>query len=162
MRLTTRTNLAIRTLMFCAVNHDDTVRKCDIAAACNASENHLGQVVRLLAQQGFIDAYRGRNGGMQLAIPAQDINIGAVFRLFEADMPFAECFSRKNTCPLVECCWLRPAIRNAVDAFYESLDQLTLSHLVEGNQGLSTLLRLRPPVSCDGRARMPIAQAAAG
>lgn len=161
MRLTTRTNLAIRTLMFCAVNHADTVRKCDIAAACNASENHLGQVVRLLAQHGFIDAYRGRNGGMQLALPANEINIGAVFRIFEADMPFAECFSRKNTCPLVECCWLRGAIRNAVDAFYHSLDQISLSELVEGNEGLHALLSFRPPAPC-GRPEVGLTQAAAG
>ena len=31
MRLTTRTNLAMRTLMFCAVNPDRVVRKAEIA-----------------------------------------------------------------------------------------------------------------------------------
>lgn len=156
MRLTTRTNLAIRTLMFCAVNEDATVRKSDIAAACNASENHLGQVVRMLAQRGFIDAYRGRHGGMQLAMPAGDINIGAVFRLFEADMPFAECFSQHNTCPLVGCCWLRGAIRDAVDAFYCSLDRIRLSDLVEGNTGLHQLLSFDAQPGC-GYASAPAA-----
>lgn len=59
MRLTTRTNLAMRTLMFCAVNPDRTVRKHEIAEACNASENHLAQVVNTLAQRGFVDTQRG-------------------------------------------------------------------------------------------------------
>ncbi|MHA7970528.1 Rrf2 family transcriptional regulator [Rhizobium sp. CAU 1783] len=63
MCLTTRTNIAIRTLMFCAVNDDVAVCKSDIAAACNASESHLGQVIRILGQHRFIDATRGRNGG---------------------------------------------------------------------------------------------------
>lgn len=54
MRLTTRTNLAMRVLMFCAVNPEKIVRKHEIADACNASENHLAQVVNTLAQRGFI------------------------------------------------------------------------------------------------------------
>lgn len=50
--------------MFCAVNDDVTVCKSDIAAACNASESHLGQVIGILGQHRFIDATRGRNGGL--------------------------------------------------------------------------------------------------
>jgi Rrf2 family nitric oxide-sensitive transcriptional repressor len=142
MRITTRTNLAIRTLMFCAVNPDKIVRKVDIATACNASENHLAQVIRTLGQRGLIDASRGRNGGLQLARPPSEINIGSVFRAFEADLPFAECFSGHNTCPLVESCWLKTAIKNAVDAFYASLDKVKLSDLVDGNAGLAELLTL--------------------
>lgn len=148
MRLTTRTNLAIRTLMYCAVNRETIVRKSDIALACNASENHLGQVVRLLSQHDLLDATRGRNGGMQLARRPEEIGIGAVFRLFEADLPFAECFSPSNTCPLVEACWLRNAIGDAVSAFYASLDRVTLADLVNGNEALAVLLRLHPPVAC--------------
>ncbi|MFZ1338666.1 MAG: Rrf2 family transcriptional regulator, partial [Paracoccaceae bacterium] len=35
MRLTTRNNLAMRTLMFCAVNPGRIVRRQEVAAACN-------------------------------------------------------------------------------------------------------------------------------
>lgn len=142
MRITMRTNLAIRTLMFCAVNPHITVRKSDIAAACNASEHHLAQVIRTLGHHGFIDATRGRNGGLQLMRPPAHINIGSVFRIFEADLPFAECFSTSNTCPLMDVCWLRDAISNAVDAFYRSLDKVLLSDLIDGNDRLAELLRL--------------------
>lgn len=152
MRITMRTNLAIRTLMYCAVNPHVTVRKSDIAAACNASENHLAQVIRTLGQHGFIDALRGRNGGLQLMRPPAAINIGSVFRIFESDLPFAECFSASNTCPLVEACWLRNAIRDAVDAFYRSLDKVLLSDLVDGNDRLSELLHFEVQSGCSRTA----------
>ncbi|PHP69020.1 Rrf2 family transcriptional regulator [Zhengella mangrovi] len=143
MRLTTRTNLAMRTLMFCAVNNGCTVRKVEIAEACNASENHLAQVIRLLGQHGFIHAVRGRNGGMQLARPAEEINVGSVFRVFESELPFAECFSgSENHCPLTAHCWLRPALSKAVESFYETLDAMSLADLTEGNVALEHLLRL--------------------
>ena len=50
MRLTTRTNLAMRTLMYCAVNTGRNIRTSEVARATNASENHLGQVINTLGQ----------------------------------------------------------------------------------------------------------------
>ena len=143
MRLTIRTNLAMRVLMTCAVNPGISITKSDIAEKCNASKNHLGQVIRQLGHLGYIRALRGRNGGMYLAMPANEIRVGAVFRIFEADLPFAECFDvKENNCPLIDSCWLRPALKTAVEAFYTSLDTLSLSDLVEGNQDLETILNM--------------------
>ena len=108
-------------------------------------QEDLGRRVRgMLGQRGFIDAMRGRNGGMHLARDPKAINVGDVFRAFESDLPFAECFSgQENHCPLTDCCWLRPALQRAVDAFYHSLDALTLADLVAGNADLDQLLTLR-------------------
>lgn len=134
MRLTTRTNLAIRALMYCAVNDDRLSRSAEIAEACNSSANHLAQVVHLLHAHGFVHATRGRMGGVRLARAARAINIGDVFRIFEADVPFTECFALEtNTCPLVRACRLRNAIRRALDAFYREMDLVTLEDLVKAN-----------------------------
>lgn len=145
MRLTTRTNLAMRALMFCAVNPDTTVRKCEIAEACNASLNHLGLVINLLSQAGFVETTRGRNGGVRLARDAGQINVGAVFRRLESDVPFAECFARaENTCPLAGCCRLAPALCKALEAFYGALDGVSLADLTRNNADLHALLRMEP------------------
>ena len=80
MRLTTRTNLATRVLMFCAVNEGRVVRSADIASACNASGNHLGHVIHQLQQHGFVDTLRGRAGGLQLGLKPREISIGRVFQ----------------------------------------------------------------------------------
>lgn len=141
MRLTTRTNLAMRTLMYCAVNNDRIVRKSEVAEACNASENHLAQVVNSLAQLGFIRTLRGRNGGLTLERNARHINVGDVFRALEAGLPFAECFAGKaNTCPIAHTCRLREALLAALEAFYSSLDDVSLEDLVSGNDGLRRVL----------------------
>ena len=141
MRLTTKTNLAARVLMACAVNDGITLRSAEIAQTCNASLNHLLQVVNGLQAHGFIETLRGRNGGLHLARPAAQISIGEVFRVFEARLPFAECFSPdSNTCPLSGSCRLRGFVARAVEAFYHELDMVTLDDLTKGNCGLSRLL----------------------
>lgn len=154
MRLTMRTNLAMRTLMFCAVNQGRTVRKHEVAEQCNASENHLAQVINTLAQMGFVTTVRGRNGGLKLGRPAEHIRVGEVAREFERPVPFAECFDEaSNTCPLSGNCLLRAALEAALDAFYASLDRVSVADLVEGNDGLHQLLSLAsgPALSCPQR-----------
>jgi Rrf2 family nitric oxide-sensitive transcriptional repressor len=154
MRLTTRTNLAIRALMFCAVNEGRRARSAEIAEAANASANHLAQVVNVLHVHGFLNASRGRLGGVQLGRPAAEINIGAVFRLFEADVPFTECAAPEtNTCPLVPACRLRIAIQAALDAFYGEMEKVTLADLVAGNLPLEELFAMGDmvaPAACRG------------
>lgn len=145
MRLTTRTNLATRILMSCAVNDGVTLRTADIADKCNASVNHLLQVVNFLQNNGFIETQRGRLGGLRLTRPMEDISIGEVFRVFEAGTPFAECFDADtNTCPLTATCRLKGYLTRAVESFYHELDQVTLADLVQGNCGLAALLDLSP------------------
>lgn len=145
MRLTTRTNLAMRTLMYCAVHTGRNIRTSEVAKATNASENHLGQVINMLGQTGFIETVRGRGGGIRLAKNARDITVGGVFRVFEAGTPFAECFdTRECSCPLISVCRLKGALGEALAAFYRSLDTITLESLVEDNTGLSDLLGVTP------------------
>lgn len=145
MRLTTRTNLAMRALMYCAVNSDRTVRKSDIATACNASENHLAQVIHMLGVKGYLHTQRGRTGGLMLARRAEEISVGSVFRELESDVPFIECFAGgENSCPLHSCCRLTCVLKEAVESFYARLDRVTLADLVVDNCDLNTLLQTQP------------------
>jgi Rrf2 family nitric oxide-sensitive transcriptional repressor len=149
LRVTKRTNIAMRVLMFCGANTGRLVTKSEIAKCCNASENHLAQVINQLAQLGFLHTQRGRNGGLALGRPAEDIRIGDVFRVLEAPVPLAECFADvDNTCPLTESCRLRTALTDAVEAFYRSLDPITLDALICKNEGL---LRILNPEACSMR-----------
>ena len=156
MRVTKRTNIAMRILMFCAVNDGRLVTKAEIARACNASENHLAQVINQLAQLGYLHTQRGRNGGLSLGRPATEIRIGDIFRALEAPVPLAECFADvDNTCPLTEACRLRTALTDAANAFYATLDPITLDALVCRNHALLDILN--PAAACPRSAAPEVA-----
>ncbi|GAB1361521.1 hypothetical protein MASR1M32_07570 [Rhodobacter sp.] len=75
-----------------------------------------------------------------------------MFRVFESGVPFTECFDAdSNTCPMTADCRLRAHIARAVDAFYDTLDGVTLQDLVQGNCGLQRLLEMHPAATI-GRA----------
>lgn len=146
MRITKRTNIAVRLLMYCAAHPDRLVTKSEIAEVCNISENHLAQVINQLSQLNYLSTQRGRNGGMALARSPEQIRIGAVFRDVEGALPIAECFAdADNTCPLTDACRLRLALRDAAEVFYASLDEITLDALVCDND---PLLKILQPVAC--------------
>ncbi len=146
MRLTMRTNLAMRILMHCAVCAPDKIRSADVARICNASVHHVAQVVHRLEVKGFLITVRGRRGGIALARSASEISVGSVFREFEYEVPFTECFSpESNTCPLAGACNLRGLLCHVLEGFYRELDKVALADLVDGNTSLKALFL--PPVA---------------
>ena len=145
MRITKRTNIAIRLLMFCAANEGRLVTKSEIAERCNISESHLAQIINKLGQLGFLHTQRGRTGGVTLGRPMADIRVGEVFRKLEENTPVAECFADvDNSCPLPWACRLRVALVDAVEAFYAHLDEVTLDALVCDNEALFTIFSAVP------------------
>ena len=153
MRITKRTNIAMRVLMFCGMHTSRLVTKSEIAEKCNTSESHLAQVINQLGQLGYLDTQRGRNGGIRLGRPMERIVAGEVFRVLEADAPLVECFADvDNTCPLIEACRLRAAVNDAAEAFYARLDDVTLDALVCDNAPLTALLS---PSGCGRGADTP-------
>lgn len=142
MRLTTRTTLALRTLMVCAANPGRIVRKSDVATLINASENHLAQVVNQLGQTGFITTLRGRHGGFVLAKTPDQISVGALFRAIESELPFIECATPQGACPIKGLCRMSGHLNRAVEAFYATLDPILLADLIDCNAPLEAILSL--------------------
>ncbi len=91
MRLTRYSDYSLRLLMYVAVKPNELVAIADVSKAYKISKNHLMKIAHQLALAGFIETVRGRHGGLRLAKPAGEINIGQVVRLTEADSILVEC-----------------------------------------------------------------------
>lgn len=141
MRLTTFTDYSLRMLSYLGAMHEERATIAEVAGAFGISENHLVKVAHFLGKAGLLANARGRNGGLQLARPAGQINIGEVVRMTEqGDVP-AECFDPDaNTCSITANCRLRGVLKEAVRAFYAVLDEYTLEDLVRNRAALSKIL----------------------
>lgn len=130
MRLSLQTDFALRTLMFLAANkgHHSIAA---IADGYGISKNHLMKVSRQLVAQGFVKTVLGRSGGLLLARPASEINVGAVVRTMEDVGAFVECFNfSTNKCVVTPVCGLRHALAGSVEAFMAHLDSFTIAQLI--------------------------------
>ncbi len=144
MRITAYSNYALRTLMYAALKGDDLSRVKDIAEAYNISKAHLVKCVHQLGQWGYLDNYRGRNGGFRLAKSPSEITVGEVLRRTEDGFDLVECFvPETSTCPLTGLCELSMTFRRALIAFLEVVDEVTVEDLVAGRKDLMAALSLR-------------------
>lgn len=146
MRLTVYTDYALRLLMYVAVKEDGFATIAEIAERYDISRNHLMKVTHQLGLGGYLETVRGRSGGLRLARPAADINLGDVVRHTEQDMALVPCMSPADAvCAIRPSCQLKRALDRATVAFLDVLDEYSLSDLVKPRNALRDLLDLRPP-----------------
>jgi Rrf2 family nitric oxide-sensitive transcriptional repressor len=146
MRLKSYTDFALRVLMHLAAKPDRLVSIGEIARTYRISHNHLTKVVHDLRKQGFLDAVRGRSGGIRLARPARDISVGEVVRHTEAGFDLVDC----GSCVIAPACALTAALHEARMAFMNVLDGYSLADLVEEQRSalrelLASFDKLRSP-----------------
>ncbi|OLP58106.1 iron-responsive transcriptional regulator [Xaviernesmea oryzae] len=145
MRLTKQTNYAIRMLMYCAANDGRLSRIPEIAKAYGVSELFLFKILQPLNKAGLVETVRGRNGGVRLPRPADQITLFDVVKVTEDSFAMAECFEAGEIeCPLVDSCGLNSALRRALNAFFAVLAEYTIDDLVKARPQINFLLGLEP------------------
>jgi Rrf2 family transcriptional regulator, nitric oxide-sensitive transcriptional repressor len=143
MRLTSFSDYTLRTLIYLALRPIILCTIDEIAIAYSISSNHLTKVVHQAAQAGELETVRGQGGGMRLARAAGDIVVGTVLRRTEPDLKIAPCFGPGSLCPIQPACLLRGVLGEAVAAFLEVLDRVTLADLIRPKRQLIELLQLQ-------------------
>lgn len=134
MKLTRFSDIGLRVLMYLAKEtRTQPVTVAEVAQQFDVPHNHLVKVVGTLAKTGWIDAVRGRNGGIRLAVDPAELRIGSVLRLLEGDDEVVDC--EGIGCRLSGDCRLRGALREGVRAFYQAMDVYTLAEILNGSTG---------------------------
>lgn len=149
MQLTQFTDLGMRAVMRLAAAADDRPTSRTIADELAVSYNHTTKVITRLAELGVVAPKRGRGGGLAITELGRTARVGWLVRRLEdldGTGEVVEC-EGPNPCPLRFGCRLRSALRKAQNAFYDSLDEVTISDLIR--EPTNTVLLTLPHV--DGR-----------
>ena len=132
MRLSLFTDFSLRVLMFAALK-EESFSLSEIAEAYDISRNHLIKVVNFLAKLGYLETKRGRGGGIELGMPADEIRLGLLVRRTENTPAIVECFDEtNNTCHINGSCRLKGVLARASAAFFAELDRYTVADLIAG------------------------------
>jgi len=142
MNLTRYTDYSLRLLIYLALHPDRDVPASEVSIAFEISEHHVAKAAKDLTRAGYLTARRGRGGGLRLARPPAEIELGEVVRHTE-DLDLLECFdAERDQCKITPACTLKGVLGRAGDAFLAVLDEVTLADLVEPHE--RALRRLLP------------------
>lgn len=150
MHLTRTSDLALRALMLLAVADErgDRMTAALIADAVNASASHVAKIVSRLVERGAVESRRGRGGGLRITDTGRALSVGALLRDLEGPGEVVEC-GGDQPCPLAVNCLLRRAFAEAREAFFATLDPLTVTDVAR-SPTRQVILALEPGVP-DGR-----------
>ncbi len=139
MKLTHYSDLGLRLMMFLAVRHGEAATLGEASERLAVSKNHLVKVSHQLTRAGLIESMRGRNGGVRLAFLPEQISVEQVLRATEDNFDLVECFGGGN-CSIERACRLARALRDAREAFFASLREVSMANLVGDGRALQRVL----------------------
>lgn len=153
MRITRFSDIGLRVLIYLAGadKHRGLVTVAEIARQFDIPANHLAKVVGQLARVGWIQASRGRHGGLLLLADPAALHLGTVLRELEGDAELVDCEGQQ--CRLRKDCLLRGAMAAGLRAFYEAMDRYVLADVSSGTVGEQIIVMhlnfLRSPAQAD-------------
>lgn len=134
MQLNRFTDLGLRVLIYLTQPPRPTpFTISEMAKQLQVSHHHLVKVVHFMAKQGWVQTTRGKGGGIRLARPASAYRLGQAIKTLEQNTQnqnqLVDCHS--TPCTLIRICALKPVLDQALQLFFDTLDQYTLADMIK-------------------------------
>lgn len=126
--ITRKSHLAIRAIteLRCA---GEVMSGADLAQRVETSTAFLAQVVRPLAQQGWVTSQPGRSGGYEFVVDAGEISVLDVIEAVEGPTDTESCVLRSGECSVDDPCATHDAWSRARSALIKELSAIPLTSL---------------------------------
>ncbi|MGH1426946.1 MAG: RrF2 family transcriptional regulator [Arenicella sp.] len=132
MQLTKHTDYAFRVLIYLAGAQKSNKERStilEISKKFDISKTHVMKIVNELANAGWVQSTRGKNGGIALGAPTKSINLKDVVVKMENTLNPIKC--SEPMCLIKGICRLKPILNDAQSEFLNHLAKYTLSDLID-------------------------------
>ncbi|MGH1401019.1 MAG: RrF2 family transcriptional regulator [Acinetobacter tandoii] len=128
MQLNKFTDYALRILMYISRPRESAYTIAEIATDLQVSQNHLVKVVHFMGKQNWLITTRGKGGGIRLHPNAVHLKVGEAVRILQGENQIVEC--NNPPCVLRSQCGLKGILDQALEQFYQYLNQYTLGEVL--------------------------------
>lgn len=133
MKLATQVRYGTRILLDLAMHQSKgMVQMGDIASRQNISIKYLEQLIMPIKNAGFVISKRGPKGGHRLAMSPAQITLAQIIRVFEKEQAPKENLDDLSSYSEHQDSLIRDAWDEAIQAFYNRLEKITLADLSVG------------------------------
>ncbi len=106
-----------------------------IAHQKNIPLRFLENIFHQLKQAGLLTSHRGRQGGYELLVPPDQVNLAKIIRLVDGPIAMLSCVSLNFYQPCAGCdehgCGLKKVMAEARDSLLVILEKKTLTDIVD-------------------------------
>jgi Rrf2 family transcriptional regulator, nitric oxide-sensitive transcriptional repressor len=140
LRINRQTDYAIRVILALAKQpNNNRVSTSTIGKEMLIPSSFLTRIVAQLAQAKLILTFPGREGGLELARPAELINLREVVELMEGKFLLSECMLDQQECPFEGRCPVRKRWHRLQHVIIEELEKTNFLELAQETEDLNSL-----------------------
>jgi len=130
MRLTERTDIAVRILLYLGLQGGQKVSIDEIVDRFVGHRSQVVAAVQQLRKAGYIASTPGRRGGVWLAVAPNEVYIKDLLLMFETDFHLTRCFGDSNDCAIRDFCEFKRMLDRALQNFFAELEGRTLEDIM--------------------------------
>lgn len=136
MKLTRYSDYSLRVSLYLAMNTDRLVSITEIVDTYGIPRGNVMKLVTDLVRAEIFESVRGRSGGIRLAKPPAEVTVATIVVQTEGDAPLVDC----SNCILSPGCILTCVLKEAKQAFFETLERYSLQDLIDKDTGSLAIL----------------------
>lgn len=132
LKINRQTDYAVRVVLALAVDQTEKrMASAVIQQKMLIPQSYMARIVAQLANCGIIRTFAGRDGGLRLSRPAEQVTLRDVVEVFEGPVLLSECLKVKgeDDCPFQSNCPVRPKWGRVQMAILRELEAVTFHDL---------------------------------
>jgi Rrf2 family protein len=130
MQITRATDYAVRIMVHMAsLPQERRVPLSELAEASGAPDSFVSKVLQRLALRGMVTSNRGRGGGFQLAVDAEDTSLLQVVEAIEGPLQINLCLPGELSCDRKSWCAVHPVWNEAQAALKQVLASVSIARM---------------------------------
>ena len=143
LRVSKLTDYATVVMTCLAVGDGAVLSAQQLAERARLETPTVSKLLKLLAQAGLVESFRGVNGGYSLAREAKDITVAEIVIALEGPIGMTECSAQSGVCDHESHCGVRVNWQRINDAVVAALQSVTLADMLKPELRRSTAIPLR-------------------
>ncbi|MEO7199073.1 MAG: SUF system Fe-S cluster assembly regulator [Dokdonella sp.] len=147
LRVSKLTDYATVVMTCLAVGDGAVLSAQQLAERARLETPTVSKLLKLLAQAGLVQSFRGVNGGYSLAREAKDITVAEIVIALEGPIGMTECSAQSGVCDHESHCGVRVNWQRINDAVVAALQSVTLADMLKPELRRSTAIPLRVAIS---------------
>jgi Rrf2 family protein len=143
IRINRQTDYAIRLILYLAQQKEGSrVSTTEVRKEMQIPPALAQRIAADLARGEFIQTFPGRDGGLVLARPAEEINLRQIVEHFEGRFFISDCLEDKGNCPFDNKCPVRFRWAKLQAQMVLELEQITFKELAQDAMSVNELFTL--------------------
>ena len=130
LRVSKLTDYGTVILAYMASHPDTKMSAANLARDVLLPPATVSKLLKMLVRSGLLSSSLGKQGGYQLARPAEEISLAEIISVLEGSIALTECSAEKGLCRIENGCEIRQNWRGINRIIYQSLAQVSLQQML--------------------------------